>query len=60
MFLVSYDQKIPFSSIKSGLVVFRLFLEVIRLAILQKSKSLDNAELSDACIGQKIHLSKCC
>lgn len=27
MFLVSYDQKIPFSSIKSGLVVFRFFLK---------------------------------
>lgn len=27
MFLVSYDQKIPYSSIKSGLVVFRLYLK---------------------------------
>lgn len=42
MFLVSYDQKIPFSSIKSGLVVLRLYL---KSSDLQSYKNLDKDHL---------------
>ena len=37
MFLVSYDLKIPYSSIKSGLVVFRLYLKSADLQSYKKA-----------------------